>query len=592
MNTQQMLMALLLVGMLALFIWNKWRFDLVAGMVLLASVIVGIVPANKAFSGFSHSAVLTVAAVLVMTEGLIRSGFTDMLSHWAGKVGGGPAKQTALLAGGTALLSSVMNNVGALAIFMPVANKMARSSKYSPSRILMWLAFASVYGGTITLIGSPPNLIASNMFEKYTGQGLGMFGFVPVGLAISVACVAASALLGRFVMPDREKQSSQEEMFELSSYTSKVVVAEGSALVDKTMGDVDAGFFDKVLVLGLIRDGKAMPAPKRYDTFHMGDELIVETDAKTLAEFIKSGGFTLPDIATVSEEELTVGDQQIQELVLGGQAGLIGSTAQERKLASRYGIRVLGVSRHGARLSQSPEQVRTHAGDVLLVQGAKERIAGFANDMGLLPLAPIEVDVKKMDYKKMALAIGIFTASVLLASFEVYPPEVAFMLGAVAMVLTKILTLPQAYKAVNWNILVLLATLIPFSNAIETTGLSKLIAAQLTSVSQGLPMWLVMLLMMAVTIALTSVVNNAAAMLLMGPIAADLALRLGISPAPFLMAAFVAASTSHLTPIGHPANTVVMGPGGYTFADYFKPGLLLALVTLAVSVPLILMLYH
>ena len=589
MTLDQGLIIGLLALMLVLFAQNKIRFEVIALSALVIAVVLGLVPRSQAFTGFSHNAVVTVGAVLVMSQALIDTGFVEIIAQYVSKFGKTKISQMGILMLGVALFSSVMNNIGALALFMPVGIKMARENNYSPSYILMPLAFASLFGGMITLIGSPPNIILSEFRRAATGEPFAMFQFAPIGLAIAIGGILMILAFGWRLIPVRKGQISRDDLFSIKEYTTVVRVGEDSLLADKTILEVEPDILERVNIISHVRPGLSNSALNPYRIISPGDKLILACSAEALADFLKKTRTELSGSKQISTEDMRGDGMSVTEIAIPPASQFINQTAKTLDLRSRFHINLLAIAREGERLGASPNRIRIKAGDVLLIQGTMASIQELINDLGALPLAERRIDLKTN--QKTILAFSIFAAALAIVALEIMPADITFMGAAVLMVLLRVLPVQSAIQAIDLQTLFLLAAMIPVTQALETTGASDLLAGGLMQATQSLPTWAVLVLLMSLTIFLTNIIRGATAALILAPIAIAMAELMGHSIDPYLLCVFVGATTAYLTPIGHASCTVVMGPGGYKFTDYWKLGLPLSLLTILIAIPVILALY-
>lgn len=601
MVADQWIVFTVLLVTLAAFIWNRLRFDVVAMLALLAVAIAGLVPVDSVFAGFGHPAVITVAAVLVISQGLVNGGVVDEVARLLARVGKNAVIQVLTLTLVVAVCSAFINNVGALALLMPVAIWMSREAGRSPSLLLMPLAFGSLLGGTITLIGTPPNIIIASYREAGT---FGLFDFAPVGLAISLAGIVFIGLIGWRLTPKREDPAAGEKLFSVGDYLTELKLPEGSDFAGGTLHNLlTAGDSqNNLVVLSLIRDDKTTPAPSTFTILRENDVLLVEADTESLGEFLEITGLALasgaPDEETEendtgdegrrqqAEKELVAGDARLIEAVVTPGSQLVGRSANRLNLRERYSVNVVAVARQGHRLKQRLADIRFRSGDILLVQGFEETLPGNLRTLGCLPLA--ERGLAFGREKRLGLAGGLFAVAIVSIVAGWVTPPVALVACAVAMVLAGLLEASDAYKAIDWSVVVLLAAMIPVGQALETTGGADLIARQILAISEGQAPWLVLSIILVGTMLLSNVVNNAAAAILVAPIALGVAGQLGLSSDATLMAVAIGASCAFLTPIGHQSNALVMEPAGYRFGDYWRLGLPLSVVVTATAVPVIL----
>lgn len=573
---------------LGLFVWNRLRFDVVSMLALLAVAVAGLVPSDELFAGFGHPAVVTVAAVLVISQGLVNGGVVDNIAKLLGKVGHRPTLQVLMLTAVVALCSGFINNVGALALLMPVAVWMSREAGRSPSLLLMPLAFGSLLGGTMTLIGTPPNIIIASYRE---GDSFGLFDFAPVGAAITLAGIAFITLVGWRLTPRRQDSDDGGKLFSVGDYVTELKVPADSSFAGGTLHNLltRAESEEDVVVLALIRNEERSLAPSTFKVLQEGDVLLVEADTDSLQAFLDNTGLELASASEESDEappEIDAGDILLTEVVITPESSLQNQTANRLNLRERHGLNVVALARQGHRLKRRIGDVRFQVGDILLVQGHEESLGTALQQLGCLPLA--ERGLRLGRERRTLLAGGLFIAAIVSIVAGWLAPPVALVGCAVAMVLTGLLNPSDAYKSIDWSVIVLLAAMIPVGGALEATGGAELIAAQMLMISEGLAPALVLGVLLVGTMLLSNVVNNAAAAVLAAPIAVNLARGMEASVDPFLMAVAIGASCAFLTPIGHQSNTLVMEPGGYRFGDYWRMGLPLSVLVVAIAVPAIL----
>jgi di/tricarboxylate transporter len=615
MNQDQLLILAILGGTVAMFLWGRWRHDMVAVGALLACVVAGLVPATDAFGGFAHPAVITVACVLVLSQGLQNSGAIDGLTRVVLPAKAGPTATIAVLTGLGAVLSAFMNNVGALALLMPVAIQVSSRLKLPPGRALMPLAFGSILGGMTTLIGTPPNLIVSGFRAQTGAPTFAMFDFSPVGVAVAVTGLLFVVLIGWHLVPARRHAAT--EKFDTGAYLTEAIVPEGAKADGKTLREIEAELDEAgAQIVGLVRNAVRVTAPSPGRLVRAGDILVVEAEADALADALARLGLELaeahgkePDkdkgkgkeAAPEAEEPATEETKKEEkkappsdEIVLAELAVLplspvTGRSAADLLLRSRYGINLLAVSREGHRSTARLRLMRLAAGDVLLMQGPPEAIGEFAVDWRCVPLA--ERALRIPDKAKAAAAGGIMAAAVGGAAFGLLPAAIAFAGGVLASMVARTVPPRAAYEAIDWPVIVLLGALIPVAGAMASTGTADLVArVLLDAVAQGHPV-IALALVLIVSMTLSDVMNNAATAAVMCPIAIGTANQLGASADPFLMAVAIGASCAFLTPIGHQNNTLILGPGGFRFGDYWRLGLPVELLVVAVSIPMLLLVW-
>ncbi|MDE2780140.1 MAG: SLC13 family permease [Chloroflexota bacterium] len=577
-----------LVASLALFVFGRWRYDVVAISALLALALAGIVPAAEAYKGFGHPAVITVAAVLVLSRALYNSGVVDVIAAWYSRIPDLLTFRVAALSGMTAFLSAFMNNVGAVSRLLPVVVRVSNRSDHPPSRFLMPLAFASLLGGLTTLIGTPPNLIISKFREDELGVPYQMFDFAPVGVAITVAGVAFLALVAWRLIPTRQAPLTLGDTLDVENYMTEVRVPENSRFVGMLLRDIEESANEEVTIAGLLHRGLVYPAPSSFQIIDANDVLIIEADPDDLKTFVDNTGFELEGSRDFQEEirqSLASGDVSIIEAIAAPESPVLGRTARDLHLHAEYGVNLLGVSRQGQRIIRRLSRIDFRVGDVLLIQGQDEVVQTALPRLGLLPLAQRELRIGQQ--RRLFFPIAVFTGALLLTSLGLLSVQVSFVSAIAILVVTRFVTLQDAYNAIDWPIIVLLGAMIPVGEALETTGGAARIASTLAGLGAFLPPWAMLGTLLVSTLLLSAIINNAAAVILMAPIGISVAQALGASLDPFLMAVAIGGSSAFLTPIGHQSNTIVMGPGGYHFVDYFIVGLPMVVVIVAVAIPAI-----
>lgn len=597
MTTDQWIVFGVLASTLALFLWNRWRYDLVALMALLVVALAGLVPPEKVFMGLGHPAVITVAAVLVISQGLQNAGVVDTIARFLTKVGDRPLVQVATLTGIVALCSGFMNNVGALALLMPVAIWMARKAGRSPSFLLMPLAFGSLLGGTLTMIGTPPNIIIASYRTETGADPFGMFHFLPVGAAVTLCGVLFIALVGWRLIPRRNNDNNAGELFEISAYLTELIVPETCKFAGRPLHDLLAAVKDDadVMVIGLVRNERREAMPSIYEVLKEEDILLVEADSDSLKTFLDVSKLELAANGEKDDEEKDKekekkekeqGELTLAEAIVTPGSMLVGTTASRLDLRERHSVNVLAVARQGHRLRERLGKIRFAPGDILLVQAREKNLQPTLNRLGCLPLASRGLRIATP--RKVLLAGGIFAIALALVALEVLPVATALVAAALAMVLSGLISPGDVYKGIDMPVIVLLAAMLPLGQALETTGGSQLIADRLLLIGQSSSPAATLAFLIVVVMLLSNIVNNAAAAVLAAPVAISLAEGMNSSADPFLMAVAIGASSAFLTPIGHQSNTLVMVPGGYKFGDYWRMGLPLSIIVLASAVPVIL----
>ncbi|AUQ99595.1 SLC13 family permease [Phaeobacter inhibens] len=587
MTFDQIVLFALFAAVFGLLLWGRYRYDIVAFSALMVAVVLGVVPANDAFAGFGHPATLVVALVLVVSAGLVRSGAVFLITRTLVDSSRSLGAHITLMGGIGAVLSAFMNNVAALALLMPVDIQTARKAGRTPGMSLMPLSFATILGGMATLIGTPPNIIIASIRAETLGEPFGMFDFAPVGGIAALAGLLFVALIGWRLIPLRQNAAGASEA-QLSQYIAELTVPEGSDMIGQRLGE-----FDKeaekadVAILGLIRDGKRLYGRAAGQMLRAGDALVLEATPEALDEFRTAASLDFADAARQEKLGAAGDGLELVEVVVPETARIKGRSAQALGLAWRQNTVLMGLARQGRRLTRHIRQEQIEAGDILLLLCPRDRGADVTEWLGCLPLAERGLSVTAND--KTWLAIGLFAGAVLAASLGIIYLPIALGLVVVAYVLTKILPLAELYDHIEWPVVVLLGSMIPLGAALDSAGGTALIAESLLTLTAGMPAWAILTVLMVVTMTLSDVLNNTATAIVAAPVGIQMATSLGVSPDPFLMAVAVAASAAFLTPIGHKNNTLVLGPGGYHFGDYWRIGLPLEVLIIAISIPSILL---
>jgi len=584
MTTDQIILFALFGAVFALLLWGRWRYDLVAFSALLAGVVLGVVPTDQAFSGFGHPATIIVALVLVVSAGLVRSGAVHLITRTMIDSGRGLGAHIALMGGIGAVLSAFMNNVAALALLMPIDIQTARKAGRAARLSLMPLSFATILGGMATLIGTPPNIIIAAIREDALGAPFAMFDFAPVGGLAALAGLVFVALIGWRLIPQRDDTVLRAD--DIADYIAELTVPENSDHIGKRLIELsEAADKADVAILGLIRDGKRRYGAAINTVLQAGDTLVLEAKPDALDEFRAALGLAFSE--KEREERLKAAGEglDILEVVVPQGSRLVGKTAQSVGLHWRQRSVLMGLSRQGRKITSSVRKTTIRAGDILLLLVPRDTGADVTEWLGALPLADRGLAVTQES--KTWLAIGLFGAAVAAASVGLIYLPIALGLVVVGYVVTRIVPLSELYTHIEWPVVVLLGSMIPLGAALDDAGGTRLIADALVSVGRGMPAWALLVILMAVTMTLSDVLNNTATAIVAAPVGIEMARALDASPDPFLMAVAVAASSAFLTPIGHKNNTLILGPGGYRFGDYWRMGLPLEILVIAVSVPAI-----
>ncbi|MGC1487995.1 MAG: SLC13 family permease [Albidovulum sp.] len=591
MSQDQIILFTLFGAVFVLLIWGRWRYDLVAFAALMAGVLTGVVPTKDAFDGFGHPATLVVALVLIVSAGLTRSGAVFLITRTLVDAGRSLGGHIALMGAVGGVLSAFMNNVAALALLMPVDIQTARKAGRAPGLSLMPLSFATILGGMATLIGTPPNIIIATFREDALGKPFAMFDFAPVGVTVALAGLVFVAVIGWRLIPQQtDAASAGGAMPDIANYIAELTLPEGSPHIGTTVeGLYEAGDKAGVAILGLVRDGKRRFGAAHDVALKAGDALVLEAPPEALDEFRSALAL---DFADPKRQEALKADSNgltVIEVVVTEGARIDGKSAQAIGLSWRQRTVLLGISRRGKRIRGRVRQESVKAGDILLLLTQSESANDVVEWLGCLPLADRGLAVT--ENTKTWAAIGLFAGAVLAASTGLVYLPIALGCVVVAYVLAKILAVSEIYTHVEWPVIVLLGSMIPLGSALEGSGGTELVANWLIGLTAGQPAWVALTLLMVVTMSLSDVLNNTATAIVAAPVAVSMANALDVSPDPFLMAVAVAASCAFLTPIGHKNNTLILGPGGYRFGDYWRMGLPLEILVIAVSVPMILLVW-
>ena len=587
MTLNQIILFLLFGLVFVMLIWGRLRYDIVAFSALLVAVVLGVVPSSEAFAGFGHPATLVVALVLVVSAGLVRSGAVFLITRTLINASRSLGGHIALMGFVGGVLSAFMNNVAALALLMPVDIQTAHKAKRAVGLSLMPLSFATILGGMVTLIGTPPNIIIAAIREQELGEPFKMFDFAPVGGVAALAGLLFVSLVGWRLIPQRDAKTKSEGFGDIGQFIAELTVPEGSKYIDQRLQSL-YGTAEKndVAILGLLRDGK-----KRYGTaatteLKAGDALILEATPEALDEFrtavqLDFSDTARHDILTTDSDGLTM-----LECVVSDTARVNGRSAQAVGLAWRQRSVLMGISRQGKRITKQLRKTILRPGDILLILVPQETADDVISWLGCLPLADRGLQVTA-DHK-VWLAIGLFAVAVFAASVGLVYLPIALGFVVIAYVLTGIIPLHQLYSHIEWPVVVLLGSMIPLGAALQSSGGTELIARTLVDLTQGMAPWMILTILMVTTMTLSDVLNNTATTIVAAPISIQMAQSLGVNPDPFLMAVAISASAAFLTPIGHKNNTLILGPGGYSFGDYWRLGLPLEILIVAVSIPAIL----
>ena len=575
----------LLIAMMGLFLSGRFRYDVVALIALLAGLARGIVTPEVAFSGFSDDIVIIVGAALVLSAAVQRSGLIEAGLARITPYAQTPRAQLLVLVVSVGFGSALVKNIGALAMLMPAAFQLAKKSGASPARFLMPMAFAALLGGLMTLVGTSPNIIVSRVRQEMTGTPFRMFDYLPVGLGLTLLGLVFLALAYRLIPAERRAAASLGDALDITGYVTEADIRPGSPADGERLGAFLERHAREVTLTGLLRAGNRTPARPETE-LRAGDTLILAGAPDVLEQVIAADRLALAGQDRPLPKEARGEEIGVIEAVITADSLLIGQTAGRLRLQQRYGVNLIAVSRAGERLVTALGDIALRSGDVVVLQGPLGLLPDRLRDLGCLPLA--ERVLRLGSARKQLVPLLALAAAMAATASGAVPVATAFFAAAAAVLILGALPLREAYQAVEWPILVMLAALIPVSDTLRATGASAVIADQLALFAQALPIWGAVALILVAAMAVTPFLNNAATVLVMAPIAATFAGELGYRPEAFLMATAVGAGCDFLTPIGHQCNTLVMGPGGYRFGDYARLGAPLSLLVVVAGVPLIL----
>lgn len=587
MTGDQVLVSTILLVTIVLFIIERWRYDVVAVICLMALAITGLVPAERLFLGFGNPAVITVAAVLVLRKALQNSGIVDFLSQRLLMLKGGLVTQLLVLTTLVGFLSSFINNIGALALVLPIAIRVAQKKHLPISAVLMPVAFVANLGGNITLIGTPSNLLVSSFRESALGLPYRVFDFALVGIGVTLAGILVSSLLGWRLIPCREGQLT-DDLFNIEHYVTEVRVNANSKILGLRIKDLhDLVDFD-LNIISIISDGMRRLSPGINTVFKAGDILIIAIDTGNLDRLVTTLAVDLVGDVEIERADLESSEVALIEAVVVANSLMVGATANSLRLRNQYGVNLLAISRQGSPLRTRMDRIRFREGDVLLLQTHVAAQREALATLGCLPLAERALQIGKP--RQMLIPLAVFLGGIILTILGWMSVAAAFTLAALVMVLIRTISLREVYTSIDWPVIILLGSMLPLGEALETTGTAALIANGLLSVAGDFSLPVILAVFIFLAMLLSNVVNNVATVVLMAPVGIGLAHGLGVSIDPFLIAIIIGSSSAFLTPLDS-TNTLVMGPGGYHFGDYWRLGLVLEIVVILVSVPLIALLF-
>ena len=627
MTPDQIAISFIIILTFSLFIWGKWRYDIVALIALFTLAILDTIlggsnsnlvkDVSQIFLGFGHPAVITVAAVLIISKALQNSGVVDLIAQKIKPFTTNKILHISSLSGVIAFLSAFMNNVGALALMLPVTLKTAWEQKRSPSLLLMPIAFASILGGMITMIGTPPNIIISTfrfkemlniknqalldpsslaakyLFDRninpldYEPLTFGLFDFSPVGGSIALVGIIFVAIIGwRLIPKNNQKKPESQSLFKIDDYVTEIIISENSPFIGKTIRLAEDLTSDRLNFIRYINNKGVTQLINENKTIKEGDQYLVQSDPSDLSDIIDQYNINLAKEIRFRMESLINEEPTFIEAVITPDSRLLGRGRSYLRRRTSNQITLIAVARQNKPILKRLGKIEFQVGDVLLVQGNEDNLSDCIQTLNLLPLAERELDIG--EHSRVPVALLIFSLAIISNIMGILPTTIAFIGAILCYIFTGILRVRDLYKTIDWPIIILLGAMIPVSEALQTTGVTSIISEAVIDLTSALPTWSTLSIIMIITMSLSDIINNAATALIMAPISTGIALSMGLNIDPFLMSVAVGASCAFLTPIGHQCNALILGPGGYRFGDYWRMGLPLELIIVAISTPIIL----
>ncbi len=572
----------IILGALVLFATEKLRVDLVALLVLLAVGLTGLIDPERVFDGFANPAVITVWAVYIVSGGLFKTGVADTMGRGILRLGGDrEPRLIATIMATCGVISAFMNNVGATAMLMPAVVGISRRTKIAVSKLLLPLSFSSLLGGKMTLIGTPANILAMGILADRGLSTLGFFEFTPMGMVVLTTGILYMLLIGRHLLPVREGAQGRRDVYRLREYVTEVRVSNASPLAGQTLLESRLGQDYDLTVLAIEREGESRTRISRDTHLQTGDLLTVEGAVDDLLVAREILGLTIEAEQKLDVERLEPGNVRLIEATLAPNSGLAGRTLREARFRDRYGFTALAVWRHGETITEKLRDVPLQFGDALLLQGSRHRVRELQEGSDFLVLEPL--DLEELRRKKAPIAVAALALAILLVVFANFHISLAMVIAAVIMILTGCLSIEEAHESIDWRTVFLVAGMLPLGMAMEVTGTAQYLANIMLDALGAYGPTAMLAGMYLLAALVTQAMSNAAAMVLIVPIAVDTALGLGANHLTFTMAVVIGAATSFLSPVGHKANVLVFGPGGYRFFDYARVGALLTVALLIVS---------
>jgi len=586
MTADQNILLLILLVLLVFLVWGRWRYDIVALGALFTASIFGLIPQAEMFAGFGNPATVTVIMVLIVSFGLTKSGAVEFVADAIEPISSKPFLHIAVLTFLAAFLSMFMNNVGALALLMPIAIRSTNKAGRSPATVLMPLSFGSILGGLVTLIGTPPNILIANYRQQMTGEAFTMFDYAPVGGGIAICGIFFMLFIGWKLVKVR-KQTTGLELFDVEKYLFELKITEESNFHEKKAGELkDSLAENNLILLSMIHRRENIPIIYRRQLIVANDLLMIQGSHDDVTHFSKNHNLQMVTAENAQEEVLHSEDMQAVEIVVTPNSSIVGRTPNQLRFNRKFGVNLLAASRSGTPHKERLRNFKFAVGDVLLLHGEVGEIEEAIIKLNCYPLASRALGLGRNT--KAVPAMLTFILAIVAAASGLITIQLALGMATVAMVLLNIVPVREFYDGVDWAVVVLLGAMIPLGTALETTGTTTLLVNGILAVAGDFSPVFLIAMILIITMTVSDVLNNAATAILMAPIAYNIALALNLNPDAFLMAVAVGASCAFLTPIGHQNNALIMGPGGYKFGDYWRMGLPLEIVIVIVALPLLL----
>lgn len=587
MGLENILVLTVVVGAMALFVTEKLRVDVVALLVLVILVVLRLIKPEQALSGFANPATATVAAMFVLSAGLARTGLVDWLGRSINKIAGkSPIQLLLILCITIALISAFVVNTATVAIFIPVTIVLANARRISPSRMLIPLSYASQFGGVCTVIGTSTNILVNSIAVSNGLAGFDMFEFAPLGLIMLAVGVIYLVVVSGWLLPRRKGEYQQLDKYRLVEYVIELRVTGKSSLVNKTWERQKPKDLKEIDLIKIIRNDKAMWRPLKT-VIRENDILLLYGNAEKLIKMKENYDLVTTD-ARVRDKHMSSEDYKLIEALIPPRSVIEGRTLSSSSFNRRFGCTVLAIQRRGKVIRDRLSDIRFDGGDTLLLQcDSKEMKRILKSDDLIVTNELTDLHVRK---NRSFIALSIMIVVVVLAAFKILPIMIAALVGAVGMVVTRCLSIEEAYKAIDWKVIFLLGGILPLGMALQQTGTASLLANSIMQPLVKLGPIYILAAFYLITAIMTETMSNNAAAILLAPIALSIAMILGVSPRPFLIAITFAASTSFATPIGYQTNTMIYAPGGYRFLDFTKVGVplnILFWITAVLLIPLL-----